>query len=64
MTPEQTSNLWQQMVATMPNAIPMPLEKGFSETWMKAFQQFQNMDIGASGLQAPPIDTPPLRFSP
>ena len=65
MTPQQTTTLWKELADAMPSAMTFPLEKGFSETWMKAFQQFQNMDIGgATGAQLPQFDLPQLRFSP
>ncbi|HNJ45221.1 MAG TPA: class I poly(R)-hydroxyalkanoic acid synthase, partial [Ottowia sp.] len=38
--------------------------QGFAETWMKAFQHFQNMDLGKGAGEAPSIDVPQLKFSP
>ncbi|MBP6779167.1 MAG: alpha/beta fold hydrolase, partial [Ottowia sp.] len=39
--------------------------QGFAETWLKAFQQFQNMDLGnAAGQAVPPIDVPQIKFTP
>ena len=35
--------LWQDMASSFPQSmIGNPLGQGFAETWMKAFQQFQN----------------------
>ncbi len=62
MTPEQASTLWQEMAKSMPNPMAAPMEQGFAETWMTAFQRFQNMDLGARGAQVPPIDVPQLHF--
>ncbi len=64
MTPEQASTMWQELAKAMPTAMTFPLEKGFSDTWMTAFQQFQNLDIGGVKPQTPPIDAPQLRFAP
>ena len=62
----QASNLWQQMAGNFPQAmIGNPMGQGFAETWMKAFQQFQNMDLGnAAGQAVPPIDVPQIKFTP
>ncbi|QTD47387.1 class I poly(R)-hydroxyalkanoic acid synthase [Ottowia testudinis] len=38
--------------------------QGFAETWMKAFQQFQNMDLGAGAPGVPPLDVPRISFAP
>ena len=52
----QASNLWQQMAGNFPQQmIGNPMGQGFAETWLKAFQQFQNMDLGnAAGQAVPP----------
>lgn len=62
----QASNLWQQMAGNFPQAmIGNPMGQGFAETWLKAFQQFQNMDLGnAAGQAVPPIDVPQIKFTP
>ena len=62
----QASNLWQQMAGSFPQQmIGNPMGQGFAETWLKAFQQFQNLDIGAAAGQAvPPLDVPQLSFTP
>jgi len=41
----------------------MPFEQGFTEFWMKAFERFQNMDLGGQGVAAPPVRAQPLRFA-
>ena len=63
----QASNLWQQMAGNFPQAmIGNPMGQGFAETWLKAFQQFQNMDLGqgAASAAAPPLEFPQLTFAP
>ena len=62
----QASNLWQQMAGNFPQQmIGNPMGQGFAETWLKAFQQFQNMDLGnAAGQAVPPIDVPQIKFTP
>ncbi len=67
----QPSNLWQQMQQMQQGAANFPQTmfgnvagQGFAETWLKAFQQFQNIDLGAAGKNAPPIDAPQLKFPP
>ena len=62
----QASNLWQQMAGNFPQAmIGNPMGQGFAETWLKAFQQFQNMDLGnAAGQAVPPVDVPQIKFTP
>jgi len=62
----QASNLWQQMAGNFPQAmIGNPMGQGFAETWLKAFQQFQSMDLGnAAGQAVPPIDVPQIKFTP
>lgn len=59
-----TSKLWQDMASSFPQAlIGNPVGQGFADTWMKAFQQFQNMDLG--GAQGAPMpDVPQLQFAP
>ena len=53
----QASNLWQQMAGNFPQAmIGNPMGQGFAETWLKAFQQFQNMDLGNAAGQAVPAE--------
>jgi polyhydroxyalkanoate synthase len=41
----------------------MPFEQGFTEFWMKAFERFQNMDLGSQGVAAPAARAQPLRFA-
>ena len=62
----QASNLWQQMAGNFPQQmIGNPMGQGFAETWLKAFQQFQNMDLGnAAGQAVPPIAVPQIKFTP
>ena len=42
----------------------MPMQQGLAESWMKAFQQLQNMAAGQPDAGAPQMQAPPLRFSP
>ena len=61
----QASNLWQHMAGSFPQAmIGNPMGQGFAETWLKAFQQFQNLDLGGTAQGMPPIDVPQLKFTP
>ena len=62
----QATTLWQEMAGNIPQSmLGGPMGQGFAETWMKAFQQFQNMDLGqgAAGA-APALDFPQLTFAP
>ena len=62
---KQASTLWQDVANSFPQAmIGNPMGQGFAETWMKAFQQFQNMDLGQGATGAPPIDVPQISFAP
>ena len=62
----QATTLWQEMAGNIPQSmLGGPMGQGFAETWMKAFEQFQNMDLGqgAAGA-APALDFPQLTFAP
>ncbi len=62
---KQASALWQEVANSFPQTMTgMPMGQGFAETWMKAFQQFQNMDLGAGAQGLPPIDIPKISFAP
>ncbi len=39
------------------------LEQGFTETWLKAFQAFQNLDLGGMAPPTGTADATPLRFA-
>ena len=59
MTPEQAASLWQGM--------PSAMDMGLAEGWKKAFEQFQNMDLGAFSAMAqgaPGAELPQLTFPP
>ena len=63
----QATTLWQEMAGNIPQSmLGGPMGQGFAETWMKAFQQFQNMDLGqgAASAAAPPLEFPQLTFAP
>ena len=67
MTPNQAASLWQDMMSKFPQGAGMPLQQGLMEGWTKAFQQFQNMDLGsfgALGQGAGAPDLPNLTFPP
>ena len=54
----QATTLWQEMAGNIPQSmLGGPMGQGFAETWMKAFEQFQNMDLGqgAASAAAPPL---------
>mgnify|MGYP001766376339 FL=1 len=60
-----SNNPWQAMSAGFPESmVGAAFGQGFAETWMKAFQHFQNMDLGKGAGEAPSIDVPQLKFSP
>ncbi len=67
MTPNQATALWQDMMSKMPQGMGLPMEQGLMEGWKKAFEQFQNLDLGgmnALGQGAPSVDLPNLTFPP
>ena len=67
MTPNQASALWQDMMSKMPQGTGFPPEQGLMDGWKKAFEQFQNLDLGgmgALGQGAPSLDLPKLTFPP
>ncbi len=67
MTPNQAASLWQDMMSKFPQGAGMPLQQGLMDGWTKAFQQFQNMDLGsfgALGQGAGAPDLPNLTFPP
>ena len=62
---KQATTLWQDMANSFPQTlIGNPAGQTFAETWMKAFQQFQNMDIGRGAQGVPPLDVPQVSFPP
>ena len=62
---KQASTLWQDMANSFPQTmIGNPTGQAFAETWMKAFQQFQNMDIGRGVQGVPAIDVPQVSLPP
>ena len=64
-TPQQALSLWQELARNMPGAASMPaMPQNFTETWSKAFSQFQNMDLGSLGAGAPTGQLPKLSFTP
>ena len=67
MTPEQAASLWQGMAGKMPQGMPSAMDMGLAEGWKKAFEQFQNMDLGAFSTMAqgaPGAELPQLTFPP
>ena len=49
----QATTLWQEMAGNIPQSmLGGPMGQGFAETWLKAFQQFQNMDLGQGAASA------------
>ena len=67
MTPNQASALWQDMMSKMPQGMGFPMEQGLMDGWKKAFEQFQNLDLGgmgALGQGGPSVDLPKLTFPP
>ncbi len=62
---KQASTLWQEMANSFPQTmVGNAAGQTFAETWMKAFQQFQNMDIGRGVQGMPAVDVPPVSFPP
>jgi polyhydroxyalkanoate synthase len=62
---KQASTLWQEMASSFPQSMTgNPLGQGFADTWMKAFQQFQNMDLGAGAQGLPALEMPRISFAP
>ncbi len=62
---KQSDNLWQQMTSSFPEGmVGAAMGQGFAETWTKAFQHFQNLDLGQGAGEVPPIDVPQLKFAP
>ncbi|HQD14709.1 MAG TPA: class I poly(R)-hydroxyalkanoic acid synthase, partial [Ottowia sp.] len=60
-----SNNPWQAMSAGLPESmLGAAMGQGFAETWIKAFQHFQNLDLGKGAGEAPSIDVPQLKFSP
>ena len=67
MTPNQASALWQDMMSKMPQGMALPMEQGLTDGWKKAFEQFQNMDLGGLnglGRGDAAADLPQLTFPP
>ena len=68
MNPQQVSTMWQELTKAMPGAAASLNPEQLADTWMSAFKQFQNMDLGqlgaAAGAGAPPIAMPQLSFAP
>ena len=60
-----SNNPWQAMSAGLPESmLGAAMGQGFAETGIKAFQHFQNLDLGKGAGEAPSIDVPQLKFSP
>lgn len=67
MTPNQAASLWQDMMSKIPQGMGAPVQQGLMEGWARAFQQFQNMDLGgmnALAQGASPPELPNLTFPP
>ena len=66
MNPQQVSTMWQELTKAMPGAAASLNPEQLADTWMSAFKQFQNMDLGqfgaaaGAGTGAPPIAMPPM----
>ncbi|MBH1964417.1 MAG: class I poly(R)-hydroxyalkanoic acid synthase [Comamonadaceae bacterium] len=52
------------MADVFPSAMNQSLGQGFTEGWTKAFQAFQNIDVGQLAAHAPSIEAQALKFSP
>lgn len=63
MANNQAFALWQDMMSKAPEGMGFPLEQGFGDAWLKAFQQIQNMDLGEAGGFTPTGDLPRITFS-
>ena len=60
MTPTQAASLWQDMMSKIPQGMGAPMQQGMMEGWARAFQQFQNMDLGGMNALAQGASTPEL----
>ena len=60
MTPNQAASLWQDMMSKIPQGMGAPMQQGMMEGWARAFQQFQNMDLGGMNALAQGASTPEL----
>ena len=56
--------LWSGLASAFPGGMTEPLGQGFTEGWMKAFQAFQNIDIGKLAPLAPQSESQALQFAP
>lgn len=64
MNQNPAAALWSEMGNTFPSAMAQSLGQGFTEAWLKAFQAFQNIDIGNLAPLAPPSAGQALTFAP
>ncbi|MET4579754.1 PHA/PHB synthase family protein [Ottowia thiooxydans] len=64
MIQNPAGGLWPGMADIFPTAMNQSLGQGFTEGWTKAFQAFQNIDVGQLAGHAPSIEAQALKFSP
>lgn len=64
MNQNPAAAMWPGMAGAFPPNMTETLGQGFTEGWMKAFQAFQNIDIGKLAPLAPPSEAQALKFSP
>ena len=55
---------WPGMGDALPSAVAESLGQGFTDSWLKAFQAFQNIDIGKMAPLAPATEGQALTFPP
>ena len=64
MNQNPAAALWSGMAGNFPSNMAESLGQGFTEGWLKAFQAFQNIDIGNLAPLAPQSEAQTLKFSP
>lgn len=64
MNQKPAATLWPGMSGAFPPNMAESLGQGFADGWLKAFQAFQNIDIGNLASLAPQSEAQMLKFSP
>lgn len=64
MSQHPAAGMWPGMPGAFPSNMTEALGQGFTDGWIKAFQAFQNIDIGQLASAAPPSEAQALKVSP
>lgn len=64
MNQNPAAAFWPGLSDALPTAFTQSLGQGFTDGWLKAFQAFQNIDIGSLGAMAPASQGQSLSFPP